>query len=410
MDKIRINLYDILLSLSNAVDLVTPELSNHHQMVAYLSFRIAEQMDMSTSDQHDIIIEGLLHDIGAIATKERLYSGEIDEYKKDNHPQIGAELLEECELFHGFTKEIRYHQLPWDYGNGKSYKGDEVPVSSHILHLADKVSSIVRPNHEILSQVPYIMSYVKKHTGTLFMDEAVEALEAIYEKEHIWLELAYKEPLSCIPDMSVYGVMDLELEDIVHVSKLFSHIIDLRSHYTATHSMAVAAIAERLGELIGFSKDECTMLLIAGHLHDLGKLAIDDSVLDKPSRLNKDEVDIIRSHTFYTYQLLKNITGFETITKWAAFHHEKLNGKGYPFHLSGNQIPLGSRIVAVADIFTAISENRPYRKGMEKEEVIQVMQGLVQDGSICGNIVRVLMENIDEFVNGDGTLAVGDGT
>ncbi len=108
--------------------------------------------------------------------------------------------------------------------------------------------------------------------------------------------------------------------------------------------------------------------------------------------------------------MLKNITGFETITKWAAFHHEKLNGKGYPFHLSGNQIPLGSRIVAVADIFTAISENRPYRKGMEKEEVIKVMQGLVQDGSICGNIVGVLMENIDEFVNGDGTLAVGDGT
>lgn len=397
MDKIRINLYDILLSLSNAVDLVTPELSNHHQMVAYLSFRIAEQIDMSTSDQHDIIIEGLLHDIGAIAMKERAYGVNSEEHNTDNHANIGAELLEECELFHGFTKEIRYHQLPWDYGRGQNCEGEEVPISSHILHLADRVSSIIRPNHEILSQVPYIMSYVKKHTGSIFMNEAVEALEAISEKEHIWLELAYKEPLSCIPDMSVYGVMDLELEDIVHVSKLFSHIIDLRSHYTATHSTAVGTIAQRMGELLGFSKDECTMLLIAGHLHDLGKLAIDDSVLEKPSRLNKSEVDIIRSHPFYTYQLLKNIASFETITKWASFHHEKLNGTGYPFHLSGDQIPLGARIVAVADIFTAISENRPYRKGMEKEEVIKVLESLIQDGSICKIIVHVLMENYEEF-------------
>lgn len=397
MDKIRINLYDILITLSNAVDLVRPELFNHHQMVAYLSFRIAEEMDMSTHDQHDIIIEGLLHDIGAISKNESSEHLGIEFSDIDEHAQRGAKLLEECELFHGYVKEIRYHHLPWNYGKGKLYKGDDVPISSHILHLADKVCSVVRTNSEILSQVPYILSYINNLKGSVFMDEAVEALISISNKEHIWLELVYKEPLKCIPDMSVYGVMDLELEDIVHVSKMFSRVIDFRSHYTATHSVVVANIAKRLGELIGFSKDECTMLLIAGHLHDLGKLAIDDAVLEKPSSLNKGEIDIIRSHTFYTYQLLQNITGFETITKWAAYHHEKLNGEGYPFHLTENQIPLGSRIVAVADIFTAISENRPYRKGMDKDGIVKVMTRMAEDGSVCGNIVHMLFKHFDEF-------------
>lgn len=397
MDKIRINLYDILLTLSNAIDLVTPELSNHHQQVAYLAYRLAEQMELPKEVKKDIIIEGLLHDIGALSTDDRLHDIEDEPITMYSHAFRGAKLLEECPVFHPYAKAVRYHHVLWDYGNGKECMGEEVPLASHLLHLADRVSVLVKSSRDILTQVPDILSFIKSRENSRFAPEMVNALMEIGKRENIWLEIVSKMPLDCIPDMVLFGIMDLELDDVVYISQMFSHIIDFQSHSTATHSAGVAKIAEKLGEIAGFSKNECKNLLIAGYFHDLGKLAIEDSVLEKPSQLNKKEYNIIRSHTFYTYQLLSKIKGFETINQWASYHHEKLNGNGYPFHLKEDSIPLGSRIVAVADIFTAITEKRSYRKGMSKTDTIQVLHNMVENGSICDKVVTMLIDNFDIF-------------
>ena len=157
----------------------------------------------------------------------------------------------------------------------------------------------------------------------------------------------------------------------------------------------MAKTAEKLAELVGFSKNECKMMLVAGYLHDLGKLAIREEVLEKPGKLDKEEFNIIKSHAYYTYRLLQPIKEFEVINTWASFHHEKLNGKGYPFRLDEKSIPLGSRIMAVADIFTAITEDRPYRKGMTAEQTISVLNSMVDDNSICAYITSTLIENFD---------------
>jgi HD-GYP domain-containing protein (c-di-GMP phosphodiesterase class II) len=162
----------------------------------------------------------------------------------------------------------------------------------------------------------------------------------------------------------------------------------------------VAFTAKKLGKMTGYSKNECNLLLIAGYLHDLGKLAIPNSLLEKPGSLTKSEFDLIRCHTFYTYQLLDSIGGFQTINQWASFHHEKLDGSGYPFHLTGEDIPLGSRILAVSDVFTAITEDRPYRKGMDKSEVIKVMQTMADNGSLTPEIVALLLKELDSFTQG----------
>jgi HD-GYP domain-containing protein (c-di-GMP phosphodiesterase class II) len=119
------------------------------------------------------------------------------------------------------------------------------------------------------------------------------------------------------------------------------------------------------------------------------------NILNKPGGLDAGERNVIRSHTFYTYRLLQAIKGFETINIWASFHHEKLNGNGYPFHLNGDSIPLGARIMAVADIFTAITEDRPYRKGMTLEEAVSVLSAMTKDESICPYVVSILMDNLE---------------
>ena len=159
----------------------------------------------------------------------------------------------------------------------------------------------------------------------------------------------------------------------------------------------MAAVAEKLARLVGFSENECKMMLIAGYLHDIGKLAVDDSILLKPAKLTPEEFNDIRSHTYHTYRTLQTISDFETINIWASYHHEKLNGKGYPFHISGDEIPLGSRIMAAADIFTAVTEDRPYRKGMDKCKVTNVLKSFVKDQSICPFVYTAIEENYDEL-------------
>lgn len=134
-------------------------------------------------------------------------------------------------------------------------------------------------------------------------------------------------------------------------------------------------------------------MLIAGYLHDLGKLAIDNKILEKPDNLETDEFNTIRAHTYYTYILLDKIQQFDVIKMWAAYHHERLDGKGYPFHISGENLPLGSRIMAVSDVFTAITEDRPYRKAMSREQATKVLNDMVEDGALDGNVVKMVTDN-----------------
>lgn len=137
-------------------------------------------------------------------------------------------------------------------------------------------------------------------------------------------------------------------------------------------------------------------MLIAGYVHDYGKLAVGPDILDKNGGLNQEELHVVRSHTYYTHRLLQGIRGFESINTWASLHHERLDGSGYPFHFTSENIPFGSRIMAVADIFTAISEIRPYRDAMSKEEVFEVIQSMVANGLICRKVTDILFENYDD--------------
>ena len=181
------------------------------------------------------------------------------------------------------------------------------------------------------------------------------------------------------------------------MSKLFSYIIDFRSRFTATHSSGVAASSEALSRLVGFSERECRMMRIAGHLHDLGKLAVPAEILEKPAKLTEDEFNIIRSHTFYTYRILEPIGDLDVINTWGSFHHERLDGSGYPFHHKAQDLSLGSRIMAVADVFTAITEDRPYRKEMPSERALQVLQQMADSSALDSNIVSLLRVHFDEI-------------
>jgi HD-GYP domain-containing protein (c-di-GMP phosphodiesterase class II) len=159
----------------------------------------------------------------------------------------------------------------------------------------------------------------------------------------------------------------------------------------------VAAVSKQLGWYTGFSERECALLEVAGYMHDLGKLAVPKELLDEPRELNMEERNIINRHPFYSYRLIERVGNLETVAEWASFHHETLEGDGYPFHLRGRDIPLGSRVVSVADIFTALTEDRPYRKGLDPEGALEVLEGLAEKGKIDSMVVSRLKENFQEI-------------
>jgi len=129
---------------------------------------------------------------------------------------------------------------------------------------------------------------------------------------------------------------------------------------------------------------------IAGLLHDLGKLRVPDEILDKPSLLDERERKIINAHSFETFQILRGIKGFEEMAAWAGYHHEEPEGGGYPFHVRGDALPLEARILRVADIFQAMVQDRPYRAGLDKEQALDFMRGLVIQGRIDPAIFAAL--------------------
>lgn len=394
-----INMYDLLLCLTKAIDLISPKLANHHQQVAYLSYKIAEQMGLSAEEKKDIMLAGLLHDVGASSLDERIELLSKEPPTTQNHAIRGAKLLKGFLPLASASEIIRYHHIPWNNGEGALCKNREVPLQSHILHLADRVAVSIDNESDIIGQIERIRNKIIEQKGTSFHPEAVDAFMEISDKEYIWLDMTYKSLMYFLPQVISFDSIALNMDEVITLTKIFSSIIDVNDPFTANHSAGVAAVAEKLAELAGFSVRECKRMRVAGYLHDLGKLAVKKEILEKPSKLNTYEFNEIRSHTFYTYRLLQSIKGFEVINEWASFHHEKLNGSGYPFHLHGDELSLGSRIMAVADIFTAVTEDRPYRKGLQDDEVISILHKMVDNGSICPFVVSLLLENFESVKN-----------
>ena len=154
-------------------------------------------------------------------------------------------------------------------------------------------------------------------------------------------------------------------------------------------------MARLLADRLGISGERAEKLQVAGLLHDLGKLRIPDDILDKPGALDERERAIINTHSFETFRILHHIRGFDEITPWAAYHHEQPDGSGYPFHLHGDQLCLESRIIRVADIFQAMTQDRPYRRGTSAPSVLHHLHKLADRHSVDRRVVDAAASDLD---------------
>jgi HD-GYP domain-containing protein (c-di-GMP phosphodiesterase class II) len=379
------------------MDFIDPAVVSHHKQVASIACRLGMEMGLPHAELKEIVLAGALHDIGAFSLKERRDILSFEMKNPHPHAEKGYALLRFFKPLAAVAPLIRFHHLPWNHGSGAEFDGQQVPFACHILHLADRVAVLIQKKSEVLSQVPAVCKRIGEERDKMFMPRVVDAFNDLASKEYFWLDLESPSLQTGFSQRFKQATIGLTSDDMVSFSRLFSRIIDFKSSFTATHSSGVATVAVRLSELAGFTENECRLMLIAGYLHDLGKLAVPSEIIEKPSRLQENEFNVMRHHTYYTYRILETIPLFRVINKWASFHHERLDGSGYPFHLKSKDIPRGSQIMAVADVFTAITEDRPYRRGMTRNSAVKVLDRMAHDSALSKEIVATLSAHYDEI-------------
>ena len=285
-----------------------------------------------------------------------------------------------------------------------SYKDMErieevVPIEAQIIYLADRVDVLIDPRYYILGQTSKIISKIKSFSGSMFNPEIVDCFIKLGEKEAFWLDIDNQYVHYRLWQQR-FGRKSIAYEkDIRQFASLCGDIVDRKSSFTKTHSKRVAYIAKKLGKALAMKEKDVFLLEIAGELHDIGKLSIPSSILHKEGNLTDEEKSIIKQHTYYTYRLIDRLNSMDKVRDWAAFHHEKLDGSGYPFHLRAKQLDLGSRIMAVADIAAALSEDRPYRSGLTKDQTMEILWDMVKNNKIDGDVVSTLESNFDDIMS-----------
>ncbi len=155
------------------------------------------------------------------------------------------------------------------------------------------------------------------------------------------------------------------------------------------HSFGLSEKLEKMTEFYTIDRKVIMKLLIATDLHDLGKMSISNSILDKPGVLSKEEFMEIERHPKITWLCLQGIRGFKEITKWASNHHEKLDGSGYPEGLRGKNLDFNSRLIACLDIYQALRENRPYRQAMDHKKAMEIMKSMVDAGQLIMPLLMI---------------------
>ncbi|MFH7320207.1 HD domain-containing phosphohydrolase [Desulfurivibrio sp. D14AmB] len=395
--KTRVELYPLLAGIAAATDLVSPVLVNHHRRVAFVAAALGSNLGLNQEELRRLILAAAVHDIGGLTVGTRLEAFEFEVATPARHTLPGASLLAGFAPFAELARIVRFHHLYWQHGRGGAEEGEEVPRLSHIIHLADRVAVQIDPTREILAQQREIVARIKAGSGEMFAPDQVEAFLELAGREAFWLDLTSPGVGAILEQRFPLAALEFDRGQLLALAEMFRRLIDFRSRFTATHSSGVAAVASALAARSGFMPADPDRIMIAGWLHDIGKLVVPAEILEKRQGLASGDLAIIYKHPYYTGEILRPIPGFEDIGQWGSLHHERLDGSGYPFRMKGEEIPQGARILAVADTFTALMEDRPYRCGISAAGTERIMRDMVEYHRLDRDFVGLVHENISEI-------------
>lgn len=389
----RVELSDVVLALSDAIDLVGIDDDQHGKRVGVMAADCARELGWPREDQDLLLAAGLLHDCGVSSTRVHHHLvSEFDWEGSQEHCLRGEALLLSVGPLARLAPIVRYHHTHWV--SMPAALDRRTALAANLIYLVDRVDALTAPFYgapDYLLQKEASRTRIREHSGQRFAPELVEAFLSASERESFWLNLETRYLEHTLPTrLADHPGVELDLAALRSLALMFSTIVDAKSPFTAVHSLGVARLALHLARTAGLDDETCGRIEVAGLLHDIGKLRVADEILEKPGPLDAGQRAAIMRHSYETYQILGGIRGFEEIALWAAAHHEKIDGSGYPFRLEGRDLPLASRIIAVADICQALVQDRPYRRPLADEAVLQHLHGQRKEGHLDGDVIALL--------------------
>lgn len=402
----------ILRLLSTVLDL-TRYHNLHHKQTAYISLRVAELMGLSPERRNNLLIASLIHDAGLLWGEEEELSALLEPSNPTpwRHCLLAYLLLKDfpfiIRLVPDVPRMILYHHIKFEELTKPEkcrlllpiieFTREEVPYESLIINLASAISMMIDNRIPILHQAEGIRERVKELKDYFFPTDIVDAFLEASNKEAFWLTLTspfIEENIEALYPLPEYAMSE---EETVSFFQLVCRFVDYKCEFFAAHSRGVSAIAEALGKLAQLPEETVKKLKIAGYIHDLGKLSLPLSILIKNDKLTEEEFALVKVHPFSIYSILSRTKGLEGLSELAGFHHERLDGSGYPFRLKGEELPYEARLLEVADVFSALREKRLYRPALELDEAVKILEDETKEGKLDGEIVSLLTKNLSEI-------------
>jgi putative nucleotidyltransferase with HDIG domain len=302
----------------------------------------------------------------------------------------GADIARRLRFSETVADGIRSLDEHWDGGGEPSHlKGDAIPLFSQIALLAQVVDVFNTAANRTAAR-----EEIARRTGSWFGPALVAKFTEAQNRPGFWEALESEHLESAILDLEpARHAKALDEDFLDDIAEAFADVVDSKSPYTSGHSSRVAMFSDRIAAELGFTIERRRWLRRGALLHDIGKLGVSNAILDKPGRLTEDEFAAIRKHAALTETILSRISAFSELARVAGAHHERLDGKGYPKGLRGDQITLETRVLTTADIFDALTADRPYRKALSEAKALEIMAeevGTAVDAT-CFAALRVVL-------------------
>jgi len=442
-----LRLSEVISALSYSLDLTEGQPLGHCVRSCWLGTNLAKSMGFKNEALSDIYYTILLKDAGCSSNAERiveLYGHDDLEFKSD-FKRINTESLSHIAAFamkhtaqggsirnkigkvvdlalhgHEYSKElfstrcergadialemgfneavadgIRFLDEHWN-GQGQPYQrqGDEIPITSQIALLSQVIDVFFQVDGKDSA-----INEIQSRRETWFSNELVDAFMQLSSDQSVWEMLNDKGVDEAVVELEPLAVcVEIDDDRLDKIANSFSHVVDAKSHFTYGHSSRVAFYTSVIAKRLGYSEQRIRWLNRGALLHDLGKLGVSNTILDKPDKLDDKEWHSVRRHPELGEEILQRISAFADVAFIAGQHHERIDGKGYPLGMSGDDISLDVRIVTVADVFDAISAERPYRKAMPIDKVMDIMWKSC-DSAFDRRCLQALEDGLDEITS-----------
>ncbi len=396
-----IDLHSFLMSVSKALDYAEEEVVNitvnHSKRCAYIALMLSKELNLHPHEQYDACSYALLHDCGITETflnQDSFTSGHhknlsLMENIKD-HCTIGEQYIASFPFLGNSNNIIKFHHEYYDGSGFFGLKGDDIPLIAQFISFADTLDMSFDLSDITSESKNDIYDFIKDNNGILFNPTIVQAFFNLSEDPQFWNNLRDDCIVDAINTHIPHTTIEMDSQDLLNISTIFSRIVNSKSRFTAEHSSNLAEKAMQISSCIGFDQEKAHLLTTAANLHDIGKLGVPRKLLEKNGTLDEEEFSIVREHALMTDLILRDIKGFETIRLWAAAHHERLDGSGYPFGLTKNEITFEMHLLAALEMYQALTEERPYRNGLLHDDAITLMYEQVAKGHFEQNMVQMI--------------------